>query len=96
MEQQIRLAGSARQFMRELGRSEQLILAEALKSAFGGGNHSLIVRARLVPDGYLGMLLSIGYLIAYRPMNSADTKQYECDRGVIIMDMMSGSEAQPF
>lgn len=96
MEQQIRLAGSARQFMRELGRPEQLILAEALKSAFGGGNHSLVVRARLVPDEYRAMLLPIGYLIAYRPMNSADLKQYDCESGVIIMDMMSGSEAQPF
>ncbi|MEU5952552.1 hypothetical protein [Streptomyces sp. NPDC047525] len=96
MEPQIRLAGSARQFMRELGRPEQRILAEALKSAFGGKNHSLVVRARLAPDGYLGMLLAIGYLIAYRPMTSADLKQYDCDRGVIIMDMMSGSDAQPF
>jgi len=96
MEQQIRLAGSAKQFLKEMGRAERQELADALKSAFGGGNHSLIVGVRMTPEGFRAMLLSIGYLIIFRPMDEFEIKQYDIDRGIMLMDVLSASEAQPF
>ncbi|WP_320785008.1 hypothetical protein [Streptomyces sp. CRN 30] len=96
MEQQIRLAGSAKQFLREMGRAERQDLADALKSAFGNGNHFPVVGVRMTPEGFRAMLLPIGYLIVFRQMDEFEIKQYDTERGVMVMDILTASEAQPF
>lgn len=96
MEQQIRVAGSAKQFLREMGRAERQDLADALRSAFGDGDRSPAVGVRMTPEGFRAVLLSIGYLIVFRQMDEFEMKQYDADRGVMIMDILTASEAQPF
>jgi hypothetical protein len=51
---------------------------------------------RMTPEGFRAMLLSIGYLIIFRPMDEFEIKQYDIDRGIMLMDVLSASEAQPF